>query len=280
MKRVVLGITIAVVVLALWHFFKSSQTETGNVAIIKVEGIILDPEDTLNELRDIRDNKDVKAIVLRVDSPGGSVGASQEIFESIKSLREQKKIVASFGTVAASGGYYVALPAHKIIANPGTITGSIGVKMDLVNLQELLQWARLKPETLKSGRLKDVGSSYRPMTDEEREYLTSLLHEMHAQFKAAVVEGRSLDAQKVEALADGRVFTGETAVKNGLIDGLGNLDDAIRIAGELAKIPGKPDIFYPGEKYKKFWERFVEGSIERLVAKVSNSFWVPSYVSY
>lgn len=248
-----------------YHFLDPKQNSSGNVAVIKIEGPIFESEDVLQELRDIREDTNVKAVVVRIDSPGGSVGASQEIYRSLLQLKAQKTVVASLGTIAASGGYYVALPAHKIIANEGTITGSIGVKMQLINLENLMKWALLEPLTLKSGALKDIGSVTRPMTEEEKEFLNALLVEMHGQFKKSIVESRSLPSEKVEELAEGQIFTGATALQKGLVDELGNFDDAIRVAGELAGIKEKPEIFYPGEKYKKFWQEFVEGETKTIV---------------
>ena len=208
------------------------------------------------------------------------MSASQEIFESVKELRSVKPVVASMGTVAASGGYYIAAPANKIVANPGTITGSIGVRMELLNVEDLLQWARLKTTTLKSGRLKDVGSSTRPMTDEEREYLESILREMHMQFKKAVAESRGLSLEDVEKVADGRVLTGEQALTVKLIDELGSLEKATKVAAELGGIKGDPDIFYPSLEDRNLVDYLIEGTVDRLFSRVSHVFLSPLHLNY
>lgn len=273
----VLAFFLILPVLFLSTIFCHHGKNSGNVAILTIEGDILDPQETLEEVTELRKNDEVKAVIVRIDSPGGSVGASQEIYESLLKLKESKKLVASMGTVAASGGYYVALPAHKIVANRGTITGSIGVRMELVNVENLMHWAQLKSETLKSGKMKDVGSSTRPMTEEERTYLNQLLAELHQQFKQAVVEQRHLSSAQVAELADGRVFTGETAVKNGLIDSLGNLDEAVRVAGELAGIKGEPQVFSVSEQNKKWWQYLIEGAVKNIAGVLIKQSGVPAY---
>lgn len=280
---VILILMVGVVLVAgLFLLFDNGKKATGDVAILKIEGVLYDSLPLLEQIRDISENKDVKGVVVRIDSPGGTVGASQEVYEALKRLKEHKKIAASMGTVAASGGYYVALPADRIFANEGTITGSIGVKMDLVNVGSLMKWALLQPETLKSGALKDLGSSTRPMTDEERGLLNALLAEMHEQFKTAVATARGLDPEVVESLADGGVLTGATAKAKGLVDDIGGLDTAIDWVATAAGIKGpdglgKPEIFYPEDKYKKFWEQLVESGVRSVVARVMDNFSVPVF---
>lgn len=247
------------------------EREGGDVAVVRIEGGIFDPEPTVRQLEELRKGR-VPAVVLRVDSPGGSVSASQEIYDAVKKLSEKKKVVASLGVVAASGGYYVALPAARILANPGTITGSIGVRMELVNLEELVQWARLKPEILKSGRLKDLGSPFRPMTDEERTLLKSILEEMHGQFKEAVASARGLSIEEVERLADGRVYTGAQAVSLRLIDGIGSLQDAIETAGELVGIE-EPRPYYPQKPRGRLLEYLIETATRGLAEAVLERQW-------
>lgn len=250
----------------------SKPGKTGNVGIVEVLGEISDPKPIVEELRDLKKDKDVKAIVLRVDSPGGSVGASQEIYESVKEFRTVKPVVVSMGTTAASGGYYISIPANKIVANAGTITGSIGVRMELVNFEDLIQWAKLKPVTLKSGVLKDAGSPTRSLTPEEKDYFDKLLKSLHTQFKEAVAKGRGLTQAEVDEVSDGRVFTGEEALRKKLVDELGSLNRAGQIAGELAGIKGEPDLFYPPVEKESVLERLVEGVSEKLVSKISQFF--------
>ncbi|MBF0491378.1 MAG: signal peptide peptidase SppA [Deltaproteobacteria bacterium] len=217
----------------------------GNIAVVELKGAIFESEKVNEKLEKYLKSEQVKAIVLRIDSPGGAVGPSQEIYNEVKRVAQKKTIVVSMGSVAASGGYYAAAPAHKILANPGTITGSIGVLMEHVEVNDLLKWAKVSAEILKAGEMKDAGSALRTMKPEERAYLQDLLSNMHAQFKKAVAEGRHLDIETVNKLADGRVYTGEQALQLKLVDQLGGLEDAIEVARVLAKIPGEAKVIRP-----------------------------------
>lgn len=252
----------------------------GNVAVVEVLGGIFDSKPIVEKLRDLRKDDDVKAVVLRIDSPGGSVSASQEIFDSVKELRAVKPVVASMGTVAASGGYYIAAPASKIVANPGTVTGSIGVRLELMNVQDLLEWAHLKSITLKSGRFKDVGSATRPMTEEEKDYLERILAEMHLQFKKAVADSRGLSLEEVEKIADGRILTGQEAVAAKLVDETGSMERAFRVAADLAGIKDEPEIFYPPLQHKSVIEYLVDGMVDRLFYRVSQVFLSPVRITF
>ncbi|MBI2335506.1 MAG: signal peptide peptidase SppA [Deltaproteobacteria bacterium] len=254
-------------------FFLLSRSDnleyTGaDVAVVEIEGTIMEAKDTLETLEKVEKNKSIKAVVLRIDSPGGAVGPSQEIYEAVKKLKLKKKVVVSMGSVAASGGYYIAVASDKILAMPGTITGSIGVLMDHVNIEGFLGIFKVKAEILKAGARKDIGSSLRPMTEEERAFLQSLLGNMHAQFKRAVQEGRGFTDDQINALADGRVFTGEQALQEKLVDQLGGLRDAIKVAGELAGIKGEPDVSYPGRKKKSFVELLLTEDAETTLLKM------------
>jgi len=215
------------------------------VAVVEMQGVIASSRDMMETIVDFRDDESVKAIVLRVNSPGGAVGPAQEVYEEVRKAAKVKPVVVSMGAVAASGGYYVAVPAQRILANPGTITGSIGVIMQFTNFEELFGKIGLKNETVKSGSLKDIGSSTRPMTEQDRQVLQSLIDDVHQQFMSAIAEGRKMDLKKVKALADGRIFTGRQALEAGLVDELGNLQDAIAIAGKLGGIEGRPQVVYP-----------------------------------
>ncbi len=223
--------------------------KTGDkVAVLPVTGLIADSENTIEQLKKFAKDDSVKAIVLRINSPGGGVGPSQEIYEEVRKLRGKKIIVASMGALAASGGYYIACAAQKIYANPGTITGSIGVIMQFVNVKELIEKIGLKGMTVKSGEFKDIGSPVRDMKPEERALLQSVIDNVHGQFIAAVVEGRRMDRESVVRIADGRIFSGEQAKALGLVDVLGNLEDAVAEAGKLAKIEGEPRVVTPPKK--------------------------------
>jgi len=218
--------------------------------VLEVEGVILDSKPFVESLTQIRNTDDIKALVVRIDSPGGSVGASQEIYRELLKVKDKKPVVASMGSVGASGGYYLACGAKKIFANPGTITGSIGVIAQFVNYEKLAEWAKIDVETIKSGEFKDVGSPFREMTEAEREYIKDLMNNVHSQFKQAVSESRGIDSEKVREIADGRVFTGEQAKALGLVDELGNFGDAVRTAADLAGIKGEPSlIYYPKKRF-------------------------------
>jgi len=236
------------------------------IAVVKIEGVILDSEDTLEDLKRFKDNSSVKAVVLRVDSPGGAVGPSQEIYQEVKRLAATKTVVASFGGVAASGAYYAACPATKIMASPGTITGSIGVVMEITNLEKLLEWMKIRHSVIKSGEFKDVGSPFREMTPKERAYLQAFIDDVHAQFEEAVVEGRHLTQDKVHRLADGRIFTGRQAKALGLVDEMGNVEDAIHLAAKLVGIEGEPNVIWPRPP-RPFWLSHLFEGLAREMAK-------------
>jgi protease IV len=214
-----------------------------NVAVIDVSGVLLDSESCVRQLKRYRENRNINAIVIRVDSPGGGVAASQEIYEEVKNtVAGGTPVVVSMGAVAASGGYYISLPASSIVANPGTITGSIGVVSQFMNFQELLDKVGIDVTTIKSGRYKDAGSRYRTMEVDELEYWQNLVDDIYTQFVEAVSESRGFELDAAYALAEGRVYTGKQAYERGLVDTIGTYEDAIRIAAELGGIYGEPEI--------------------------------------
>lgn len=217
------------------------------IALIRIEGPILDSRATVDELETYGDDPLVKAIVLRLDTPGGGVAPSQEIYNAVKRVRldKHKTVVASMGNVAASGGYYIAVASDRILANPGSLTGSIGVVMQLANLENLMNKIGVKNIVIKSGRYKDVGSPFRMMGEEDRQLLQSVLDDAHRQFIEAVAAGRSLDAADVEALADGRIFTGQQAKDVLLVDDLGDLTDAVKLAADMSGLQSPPVVETP-----------------------------------
>ncbi|MCP9449100.1 MAG: signal peptide peptidase SppA [Nitrospira sp.] len=221
------------------------------IALIRVEGIILDSQETVGELRRFSENPAVKAIVLRIDSPGGGVVPSQEIHDEIKRVRmkNNKAVIASMGSVAASGGYYIAVATDRIVANPGTLTGSIGVIMETANIEGLLQKIGVEGVVIKSGKYKDVGSPLRKMSDEERGLLQSVMDDVHKQFIEAVAEGRAIEMTDAQALADGRIFTGRQAKDAKLVDELGDLEDAIQLAADVVGIEGPPKVVEPRRRF-------------------------------
>ncbi len=227
------------------------------IAVIPVEGVI-GPEmaKTVNRhLRQYGDDSRVKAIILKVDSPGGGVTASEEIYREVKRVRDEKKkkIVVSMGTVAASGGYYISAPAERIFANASTVTGSIGVIAEWMNLKDLAEWAKVKSIVFKSGEFKDTGNLTREMTERERQYFQGVINELYNQFVKVVLEGRNgrgaeglkLDETKLRALADGRIYTGATAVENGLVDQIGDYRDALKYTAGLIGMKGEPTVVTP-----------------------------------
>ncbi|MFO0779867.1 MAG: signal peptide peptidase SppA [Nitrospira sp.] len=221
------------------------------IAVIRVEGVIMDSQTTVGELKRFSENPSIKAIVLRIDTPGGGVVPSQEIHDAVKRVRNKanKAVIASMGSVAASGGYYIAAATDRIVANPGTLTGSIGVIMETANVEGLLQKIGVEGVVIKSGKFKDVGSPLRKMSSEERGLLQGVMDDVHRQFIEAVAEGRSLELRTAQALADGRIFTGRQAKDAKLVDELGDLDDAIQLAADVVGIQGEPKIVEPRRRF-------------------------------
>jgi protease-4 len=247
------------------------------VAIIPIEGEIFGSRDTIEALHRYAKNSSVKAMVMRINSPGGAIAPSQEIYEEIRNVRARsgKPIIASLDSVAASGGYYIASACDRIVANPGSITGSIGVILQWMETKDLIAWAKLKPQTITSGAMKAAGSPYQDLTDAERAYFQSIVMQLHSQFVRAVAAGRKgkLTESDVSKIADGRVFTGEQALGMKLVDQLGNLDDAVRVAGKLGGIAGKPGTIYPRKRTRGFFDALTsddsdtETAISRILTR-------------
>ena len=236
------------------------------VGLVELKGVIVDGQETVRQLRVLKKEKRVKAVVLRVDSPGGVVGPSQEIFAAVKGLAQVKKVVVSMGSVAASGGYYVSAPATLIYANPGTITGSIGVLMKFSNIEGLMGKVGMKAFTIKTGKYKDVGSPLRSMTPEERRMLQGVIDSTHDQFVRAVAEGRKLPVDQVRQIADGRIFSGEQALALKLVDRIGTLQDAVEEAGRLAGLKGEPELIRPPKKKSPVLDLLVQSAAQHLGA--------------
>jgi protease IV len=220
------------------------------VAIVELEGVIIEVDDIVRELKAHRENPTVRAVVLRVNSPGGVVGPTQELHDAVRRLREAgKPVVASLGAVAASGGYYVAVACDQIYANRGTLTGSIGVIMQLPNFEQLMKKIGVDYVVVKAGQFKDVGNFARPMTADERRVMQALLDDVHGQFIDAVAAGRKLSREEVLRFADGRVFSGAQAKELRMVDALGGLEDAVQAAARLAGIPGTPGLIQPKRRF-------------------------------
>lgn len=256
MKKLCVMLTsliLALIVISLAiTFFQKSNPLKSKVALIRIEGPILDSKSAVDEIKEYSRDSSIKAIILRIDSPGGAVAPSQEIYSEVKKAVAKKKVVVSMGSIAASGGYYIASPATRIVANPGTLTGSIGVIMEIPNIEGLLNKIGIKTEVIKSGKNKDIGSMFRGMKKEERELLQSLMDNVHEQFIKAVAEGRKKKVEDVRQIADGRVFTGEQALSYGLVDELGTLEDATKVAAKFAGITDEPEVVSKKDKVSIF----------------------------
>jgi len=232
--------------------FQKNIPLKSKVALVRIEGPILDSKNAVEEIKEYGKDSSIKAIILRIDSPGGAVAPSQEIYSEVKKAAAKKAVVVSMGSIAASGGYYIACPATRIIANPGTLTGSIGVIMEIPNIEGLLTKIGVKTEVIKAGKNKDIGSAFRAMKPEERELLQGVMDNVHEQFIKAVAEGRKLKVEDVREIADGRIFTGEQAVEKGLVNELGTLEDATKIAAKLGGIKGEPEVVIKKDKVSFF----------------------------
>ena len=237
-----LAIALVAVMLTFSADDATDLTFSDRIQVVDVDGELLESRPILDQLKRYEDSNSVKAILLNIDSPGGGVAVSQEIYTEIRRLRDKKDkiVVAYLSSTGASGAYYVACAANKIVANPGTIVGSIGVIAEWVNYADLMEWAKLKDVVFKTGEFKDTGSPSRSLTENERKYFQGLIDDMYVQFLEAVASGRKLDLQEVRSLADGRVFTGRDAKGRKLIDEIGNLQDAVDLTAKLAGISGKP----------------------------------------
>jgi protease IV len=227
-------------------------------------------ESVLRQVRRFAEDAGMRAVVVRIDSPGGSVGPSQEIHDEIARLAKRKTVVCSLGNVAASGGYYVAVACPKIVAAPGTLTGSIGVISQFANVRGFVERFDIRMETVKSGRLKDAGNPFRDMTPEDRAYWQSLVDRVHRQFLDAVAAGRDLAPEAVRKVADGRVLTGEEAKDLGLVDALGNFYDAIELARDEAKLDGEPRLIYPPDERGRFLERILGDAAGAVADAISS----------
>jgi len=273
---VILGIAFIVLGTAMYFvsgLLKSSYSGIGfsdKIGVIEIAGAISDSGAVLEQLTDFNKDKHIKAIILRIDSPGGSVGASQEIYREVARVTQTKKVIVSMGDTAASGGYYIAAAGDKIVANPGTITGSIGVIMSFYRIDELSRKIGLTLEVIKSGEFKDTGSSFRELTDRERELMNGVVVNIQEQFIKAVAEGRKLPVDRVREIADGRIFSGEMAKGMGLVDELGNFQDAVNLAANLSGIKGEPTLVYPEKTGLKLWDIIFQSASQAISKAVTD----------
>jgi protease-4 len=260
------GLGLGLIMALILIFFGSSGNFSfGNrIGVIPIQGNIPDPEPIISQLIKFKKDDRIKAIILRIDSPGGRVGPSQEIYREVRRTIKTKKVIVSMGSLAASGGYYIASAADKIVANPGTITGSIGVIMEFIQLQDLLGKIGVGLEVLTSGEFKDIGSPHRKMTEKDRALLRTLITDIQEQFIDAVAKGRDLSAEKVREIADGRIFTGAKAKELGLVDVLGNFRDAVDLAKKMTGITGDVTLIYPRKARIGLWDLIFQDTSEAL----------------
>jgi protease-4 len=268
---VIIGFILSGVIVWLVSGFDFS-VKGNRVGEIDINGTIVSSQETLKQIKEFRKESSIKAIVLRIDSPGGAVGPSQEIYREIRRTVKTKPVVASMGSVAASGGYYIASAASHIVANPGTLTGSIGVIIHLPNFHELFGKIGYQMTTIKSGKFKDVGNPAREMTPEEKELLQTTIDETYRQFVRDVASARNLPEEEVFRIADGRVIMGEKALELKLVDQLGNFEDAVNKAGELGKIVGEPEVQKAKKSRSSILDLLVGNDVsERLTGMLSDS---------
>jgi protease-4 len=263
-----LGMVLTVVFFVSGPSFRFSFRE--RIGVIPIEGPITESQHIVKQLVDFKKDDRIKAIILRVNSPGGGVAPSQEIYREVRKTITTKRVIASIGSLAASGGYYVASAADKIVASPGTITGSIGVIMEFVQLEDLLKKLGIGMEVLKSGEFKDIGSPHRPMSEREKELIRNLLLEIQRQFVEAVAQGRNIPVESVQEIADGRILSGAQSKELGLVDQLGNFEDAVELAKKMAGIKGEVALVYPKKTGVNLWDLILHDASLALYKALRN----------
>jgi protease-4 len=284
---IVLGVVLVLFVVVFFYAYltggdaKALSLFSGDgVGVLEIDGAIDDSRGVLSELKRFKEAPWVKAIVVRIDSPGGAVAPTQEIFDELQKTKKSKPLIASMGGMATSGGYYIATACEKILANPGTLTGSIGVIMQLNNVEELMKKIGVKGYNIKSGANKDIGSPFQPLSPEGREILQSLVDNVHSQFVSAVAKGRGMNEAQVRKLADGRVYSGAQAKELGLVDGFGTLDDAIEFAAKRVGLEENPTVYYSSPEQERWWEKVFFAAIGRRLPTSQRGWlryeWSPS----
>ena len=238
------------------------------VGVVAVDGVIMDAKETVAQLDEFAKDDAIRAVVVRIDSPGGGVAASEEIYNAVRDLRKKKKVVASMGSIAASGGYFVACAAERIVANSGTITGSISAVMHFADAESLMKKVGVRTSVIKSGKFKDIGSPAREMTPEERQLLQSVVDDIYDHLLDVIAKDRRMKKDDLKPLADGRIFTGRQAKKLGLIDDLGDLQYAVSLAGTLAGVQGRPEVVYPAKKKATFWELVFQSAVSSAITEL------------
>jgi protease-4 len=254
-----IGFTVVIIALVSGSSERTETVGSGDkVAVVDLKGVIASSDEVVRQMKKYRNNSSVRAIVLHIDSPGGGVVASQEMYEEVRAVRDGgKPVIVSMGSLAASGGYYVAVGGSYLVANRGTLTGSVGVISEFLQLKDALDKLGIGVKTIKAGKLKDAGSPMRAMNDDDQKYFQALMDDVHRQFIDVVARERKMDVEKVRELADGRVFTGEQALQLGLVDTLGTFEDAVRIAAVKVGIKGEPAIVK--ERKRQMWYESIFG---------------------
>ena len=246
-------------------------TSRRKVGVVRIEGVITDSREIIEQIDELADDDGIRAVVLRIDSPGGGVAASQEIYRAVRQLQIKKKVIVSMGSVAASGGYLIATAADRIVANPGTITGSISAVMHFADVQELMKKVGVRSSVIKSGKFKDIGSPVRDMTAEEKQLIQGIVDDIYDQFVRTIAEDRKIPLEKIMSLADGRIFSGRQALQLKLVDELGGLQDAVLLAGRLAGIEGNPLSSTREKKKTNLWKYLIESTASAISGEIRKS---------
>lgn len=275
----VMAIILGGILIFVFHRFSPSKTTLfkEKIGVVSINGTITSGRKISAQLAKFAEDESIRAIILRINSPGGGVGATQEIYREVQKIAPKKPVIASMGSIAASGGYYVAAPATKIVANPGTITGSIGVFIQFVRLEELLKKIGVDFEIVKSGEFKDMGSPDRKLTERDREIIEALIKDLQEQFVSAVASGRHLPVEEVLKIADGRVFSGSRARKLGLVDVMGNFQDAVEITKNTVGITGEMELVYPKRSTAELWELFLESGTKHVLKAMTDVRGIVAY---
>jgi protease-4 len=261
-KTIVIIVCLIALIFCVSLIFGLVRRPSGNrIGVVEIEGLISASKDATEDIIRFKEDPSIKGVILRINSPGGSVGPTQEIYREVVKLKEKKKVYASMGSTCASGGYYIASAAEKLYANPSTITGSIGVIMQLMIVEDVLKKLGLKSDTIKAGEFKDTGTPFREMTPAEREYLNGIVQGIYEQFIKDVAAARKMNPQRVKELAEGRVYTGNQAKELGLIDDIGDFYDAVDGLKAALRIKGKPTLIYAEKPFS--FSKWIFGALSK-----------------
>jgi protease-4 len=270
-KKIFLIITIIITVFFITFYLVGSfnSVGTGKIGVIEIEGAITDMKEAMEDVVNFKEDDSIKGVILRINSPGGAVGPTQEIYSEIKKLKQSKKVYVSMGSVCASGGYYLAVMGEKVYASPSTITGSIGVIMQQTVVEDLMKKIGVEANAIKSGPLKDTGTPFRKMRDDERKYLQGVIDSIYEQFVNDVAEGRQMPVDRVKQLADGRIYTGLQAKQMGLIDDIGTFYDVVDEMQKVLGIQGKPSLVY-GKRPFSFLRWLISSAVQDIIFKTTS----------